>query len=42
MRENDPQQQQEHHVANEETNRLYNLQQDREIEGLKNILFKLK
>ena len=34
MRENDQQQQQVHHVANEETNRLYNLQQDQEIVDL--------
>lgn len=34
MQENDRQQQQVHHVANEETNRLYNLQQDQEIVDL--------
>ena len=35
MKENDQQQQQVHHVANEETNQLYNLQQDQEIEDLR-------
>jgi hypothetical protein len=35
MIENDQQQQQVHHVASEETNRLYNLQQDQEIVDLK-------
>ena len=33
--ENDQQQRQGHHVANEETNRWYNWQQDPEIEDLK-------
>ncbi len=35
MKENDQQQQQGHHVANEETNQWCNLQQDQEIVNLK-------